>query len=313
MTDSFTWSVVLLIATLLCSKLLPIPLVYHPLSFYAAFCSALARKVHPDPARPAAQQRLAGVLALLLVVGVPLALLGGTYLLASWALLIDAIVLLSCSNWQPYQTQVQRISHSLDKSLSGLARTQARLLLLRDTRQLSRLGIIKALLESLALRFSQQIIAMAFWYLLAGASGVLGYRLCQLASQQWSVKLPSYQHFGRAACRLHQLLCFIPYGISAVFYRLQAASRSKAALLQPQGAPLPTAKQWLLQQLSRTLQVSLGGPAYYQQQQFRRLRLEQHFEPDIADLTRLLRLQQHQFILLLLLLTGIAVVSLFMS
>lgn len=311
MADSFALSALLLAAALLCGRLLPIPLVYHPLSFYAAFCSALARKVHPDQQRPVSQQRISGLLALLLAVGLPLVLLGSTYLLASWSLLIDAIVLLGCSNWQPYQAQALRISNSLDKSLSGLARTQARLLLLRETKQLSRLGLVKALLESLSLRFSQQIIAVVFWYLLAGAPGLLCYRLCQLASQQWSVKLPTYQHFGMAACRLHQWLCFLPYCISALLYRLQSANHSKAAALLSEGRAFPKAKQWLLQQLSRTLQVSLGGPAYYQHQQYRRLRLQHQYEPDIGDLNRLLRLQQHQFTLILLLLAGAATVSLF--
>lgn len=309
MAESFGLSALVLSLTLLCSKVLPIPLIYHPLSFYAAFCSALARKVHPDSQRCAAQQRLSGILALFLVISVPLALLACTYIFASWALLIDAIVLLLCCNWQPYQAQVDKICHNLDKELSGLAKTQARLLLLRDTRQLSRLGLVKALLESICLRFSQQVIAVAFWYLLTGAIGLLCYRLCQVASQQWSVKLPSNSYFGIAACRLHLLLCTIPYCISALLFSLQSSKTSKMPTLYPEGTPLPRVKSWLLQQLSRTLQVSVGGPLYYQQQPFRRLRLQQRFEPDFGDIKRLLRLQHYQFILLILLLLSIASLS----
>lgn len=306
MADNFSLSVLLLILALLCGKLLPIPLIYHPFSFFAAFCQALARKVHPDPQRPAAQQRISGLLALIIVLVLPLTLLACVYLFASWSLLIDAIILMFCANWQPYQRQAEKVSHSLEKELTALAKVQARLLLLRDTKPLSRMGLVKALLESLCLRFSQQIIATMFWYLLAGAMGLLCYRLCQVASQQWSVKLPSNRHFGVVACRLHQLLCVVPYFISLCLLYLQSGKNNSAAIRGVEGEPMPKSKAWLLQQLSNTLQVNLGGPAYYQQQQVRRLRLQQQYEPDIGDLKRLLRLQQHQFTLLLLLLASLA-------
>ncbi|GHG73330.1 hypothetical protein GCM10010919_26040 [Alishewanella longhuensis] len=309
MADNFALSVLLLILALLVGRLLPLPLVYHPFSFYAVFCNALALKVHPDVQRPPAQQRLSGVLALILALAIPLTLLACIYLFASWSLLIDAIILIFCANWQPYQMQAVKISQSLQKELTALARVQARLLLLRDTKTLSRMGLVKALLESLCLRFSQQVIATIFWYLLTGAIGLLCYRLCQIASQQWSVKLAKNQYFGIAACRLHQLLCFIPYGLSLSLLYLQSSKQNKAAKRCIEGAPLPKSKQWLLQQLSKTLQVNLGGPAYYQQQQIRRLRLQQQYEPDIGDLKRLLRLQQHQFTLLLLMLASIAGLS----
>ncbi|GGW53873.1 cobalamin biosynthesis protein CobD/CbiB [Alishewanella tabrizica] len=311
--SDFSLSALLLIAAMLCGRIIPIPLAYHPLSFFALFCQALAAKVHLNLSRTTMQQHTSGVMALLLAVGLPMILLACTYLLASWSLLIDAIVLLCCSNWQLYQAQAQRIGQNLDKSLLSLARTQARLLLLRDTKPLSQLGLIKAIIESLTLRFSQHIIAMVFWYLIAGAMGLLCYRLCQIASQQWSVKLTTYQYFGQAACRLHALLCAIPYSLSALLYRLQSLKTHTAAPLPApsEGQPLPLTKLWLLQHVSRTLHVSLVGPLYYQQQLVRRIRLQQTNEPNLADLNRLLRLQQHQFTLILLLLSALVAVSLF--
>lgn len=301
-------SVVLLMLALLFGRLVPVSLIYHPFSFFAAFCQALARKVHPDPARPASQQRISGLLALIIVLIIPLTLLACIYLFASWSLLLDAIVLLFCATWQPYQLQAEKIMQNLQKELSGLAKVQARLLLLRDTKPLSRMGLVKALLESLCLRFTQQVIATIFWYLLAGAPGLLCYRLCQIASQQWSIKLATNRHFGVAACRLHQLLCVVPYCLSLSLLYLQGSKKPQAAKRYAEGEALPKCKEWLLQQLSRTLQVSLGGPAYYQQQQVRRLRLQHNYEPDIGDLKRLLRLQQHQFTLLMLSLASITAV-----
>ncbi|MCC5452507.1 cobalamin biosynthesis protein [Rheinheimera sp. UJ51] len=313
MANEFALSLIILVAALLLARLLPIPLIYHPLSFYAAFCRALARKVHPDPTRASSQQRLSGGLALFVAVSIPLALLVGLYLLASWPPLIDVIVLLCCLNWQPYVRQTEKIIISLEKSLLSLAKTQARLLLLRDTAQLSQMGLVKALLESLCLRFSQQIIAIMFWYLLAGAAGVLCYRLSQIASQQWSVKLEQYQHFGLAAAQVQQWLNLLPYWLSTALYWLQRHSRRAPTLLASKGAPMPKAKLRLLTRLSQTLQVSLAGPLYYRKQRVDRARLQQAYEPDIADLRRILRLQQHQFNLLLLCFTAIAGLILFFN
>lgn len=306
-------SALLLIAALLFSRIISIPLAYHPLSFFAVFCQALATKVHPNVPRTTTQQQISGVLALLLAVGLPMILLACTYMLASWSLLIDAIVLLCCSNWQLYHAQAQRISQNVEKSLLSLARTQARLLLLRDTKPLSQLGLIKAMIESLTLRFSQHIVAMVVWYLIAGAMGLLCYRLCQIASQQWSVKLNTYQYFGQAACRVHAILCVIPYSLSALLYRLQSV-KIRSATPRPtsvEGQPMPLTKLWLLQHVSRALHVSLVGPLYYRQQLVKRIRLQQTNEPNIADLNRLFRLQHNQFTLIVLLLCALVAVSLF--
>lgn len=310
MNDIAGLSVLVLVAVLGSGRLLPLPIVYHPLSFFALFCTALAKKVHPDPSRPVMQQRISGGLALTLAVALPSVLLAGVYLMASWSLVIDAIVLLCCCDWQPYKEQAKRITASLDKSLNGLAKTQAKLVLLRDTKPLSELGLVKGLLESMATRFSQQVIAVVFWYLLAGAFGVLAYRLCQIASQRWSVKQAHYRHFGYAAAQLHLLLCTVPYGISALLLWLQAPRHSPAPVISEQSTVLPLCKRVLLKQLSRTLHVSIGGPAYYQQQRYRRPRLQQKYEPVTADISRLSKLQQHQFILVIMFLLGLTAVLL---
>lgn len=302
MAEFLLYPAALLLATLVVGLLLPLPLPYHPTSFVAAFCRQLALKVHPDPSRPAGQQQLSGVLALLLLLALPLACWYGLYLMSAWPRLLDAIVVLCCFSWPAYRKLAHKVSTSLQKQQLSLARSQAQPLLLRDVKGLSEMGLAKALLESLSLHFQQQVTALLLWYLLAGAPGVLLCRLSQIASQQWSVKDPANLHFGHAAARLAAVFNSPAYLLGAMLFRLQSRRRAALPLLRPDGQAYPRLKYNLFTQLSRTLRVSLGGPVRYGHSTQRRDRLQQHYEPAPADLRRLLTLLDYQLCTLLVLL-----------
>lgn len=305
MVEPIASAALLLLVVLLVDRFIPIPLHYHPLSFFAAFCRVLGRKVNPDPSRAPTQLRISGSLALLLALGLPQLFLLGLYLMSSWPLLIDAMVLLCCINWQAYQLQLQKTCSSLDKSLTGLARSQARLLLLRDTKSLTPMGLVKALLESATLRFSQQVIGIVFWYAILGAPAVLLYRFSLIAAQQWPTKLPQFRYFGRPAAWLQQCFCAAPYLLSYLFLLLQQQGNHKAKVVSSI-AVMPRCKKALIKQLSNTLQVSVGGPVQYQQHKIRYSRFLHANEPNSADLQRLIHLLKHQYHLLLMLLACIA-------
>ncbi|EHR41857.1 cobalamin biosynthesis protein [Alishewanella jeotgali] len=313
MADYLVYAAALLLASLVTGLILPWPLAYHPLSFFAAFCRKLALKVHPDFSRPASQQRLSGLLALLLVLALPLCCWYGLYLMSSWPLLLDAIVILCSFSWPASRSLAQKISRNLHKQQVSLARSQMQLLLLRDTQALSAMGLAKALLESLALRFQQQFTAIIIWYLLAGAPGVLVCRLSQVASQQWSTKLESNQHFGKAAERLAAFFNAPAYLLGTALFWLQGRRQASAATLRADGKPFSYSKRQLLQQLSHTLRVSLGGPAHYGNKTVRRDRLQQNYEPTAADIHRLLQLLDYQLYTQLFLLAGLVLLLTFIS
>lgn len=303
MAESLLFAAALCAVSLLAARLLPVSLQLHPVSLVARFCQKLALKVNPDARRPAAQQRVAGFLALLLVLSLPLLLWYGFYLMSSWPLLLDAIILLCCFSWAGYRQLGLSLCRQLEQGQLAQARQQAQRLLLRDTKALSQLGLVKAALESLAVRFQQQVVAIIFWYLIAGAAGALCCRLCQIASQQWSVKRPEFREFGRAAALCSRLFNVPAYLLGAMLLRLQSVGRqAQAPVERAEGKAFPVSRRLLLQQLSRTLKVSLGGPARYQQHEVRRPRLQQRYEPVVADVRRLLTLLDYQLYIWLLLL-----------
>lgn len=279
---------------LLLSRFFTLPWSYHPLRFLEWFAQRLAGKVHRDPTRPAEQQQLAGTLALLLFLLIPLALWYGLYLMSAWPLLLDAIFMLGSLAWPHYRHHALQLGQALQKQQLSLARQHASRFMLRDCRELSPMGLTKASLEALALRFNQQITAMVLWYLLAGTPGLLLCRLSQIASQQWSVKLPDNRYFGLAASRLNQFFDWPAYLLGAGYCRLQCSRGSQPAQVQTYSEVYPALKRLLLAQQSRLLRVSLGGPVIYQQQRIRYPRLQQKNDPAPGDIQRWLRLLDYQ-------------------
>jgi adenosylcobinamide-phosphate synthase len=311
MAEMLLYPAALLLATLSVGLLLPLPLSYHPMSFVGIFCRLLARKVHPDPQRPAGQQTLSGVLALLLLLVLPLTCWYGLNLMSAWPLLLDAIVILCCFSWPGYRSLARKISNNLQKQQLSLARSQAQALLLRECKGLSEMGLAKALLEALSLHFQQQVTALIFWYLLAGAPGVLLCRLSQIASQQWSVKNPPNQNFGLAAARLAAIFNSPAYLLGALLFRLQGQRKATAAAIRNDGIAYHRTKLILFMQLSRALRVSLGGPARYGHTTQRRHRLQQQYEPGSADVRRLLTLLDYQLCTLFVVLALFCVIVTF--
>lgn len=310
MAEYLLYPAALLLATLVVSLLLPLPLPVHPTSFVAAFCRRLALKVHPDPSRAASQQRLSGILALILLLVLPLACWYGLYLMSAWPLLLDAIVILCCFSWPAYRKAAAKVSISLQRQQLSLARSQAQPLLLRDTKGLSEMGLAKALLESLSLHFQQQVTALLFWYLLAGTPGLLLCRLSQIASQQWSLRKPDNIYFGRTAVFCARIFNIPAYLVGAGLFWLQGQRQAKLPVIREDGQPFSNIKRLLLTQLSRTLRVSLGGPVRYGAQTIRRCRLQQQYEPCVADVRRLLTLLDYQLFILCALLTLLTVLAL---
>ncbi len=93
------------------------------------------------------------------------------------------------------------------------------------------------------------------------------------------------------------------YLLGAILLHLQSIGRQAPAPVErTEGKAFPVSRRLLLQQLSRTLKVSLGGPARYQQHEVRRPRLQQRYEPVVADVRRLLTLLDYQLYIWLLLL-----------
>ena len=299
-----------LLGIALLGSVLPIPAAYHPLTLYRCFGRALGQKVNPDPTRPRQQLFISGSLALLIATLPLLAIVYGLQQFSELPQLFDALLLFACFDWQLRRSRALHIQHALQRNQLGLAREQAAMLLLRRRDNLTEMGLSKAICESLVLRSSAEVIAVAFWFLAGGGLAALSYRLLLELHLQWNSKTAASRYFGRPVAILVQWLsapallfsCFslaLHYGIRRCWQQCRTGGNGGDVAQHRQhiGA-LP---YWLLCCASVGLRRSLAGPLYYETVKIHRSRITQQQEPDAAIISKTLKLTRQNHVMLLIL------------
>ncbi len=290
-----TSAIVLLVCVVL-EKVLPWRDSSHPLVLMRLFARNLAKKTVKKN-RSVGQQKLAGVLAIAVLV-LPLCIFMFTFLwFAEYSWFFSGMFLLVALRFNPTAKQTQKIEHLLKSNKKALARNQLQRIVLRQTDNLSSMGIVKATMETFILRFHYQYICTLFWYLILGGAGALVYRCCYEMSQEWNIKSEQFKHYGRPVSWLCLLLQWIPVRLSGLLFTatlgLMAAYRSLKALTGN-----VSTHTLLLAIFAGALGCRLGGPAYYQNKKMRLPKCGNDRDPDIADVSRLRTLIiQYQIIL----------------
>lgn len=134
----------------------------------------------------------------------------------------------------------------------------------RDVEALDESGVARAAIESCAENFSDGVIAPAFWYLVAGAPGILVYKAVNTADSMIGHRTPRHEAFGWAAARLDDALNLIPARATAGI--LAAAAWSKAAVwvtLADAGRHRSPNAGWPEAATAGALGVALSGPRSY--------------------------------------------------
>ncbi|HCG03703.1 MAG TPA: cobalamin biosynthesis protein [Desulfovibrio sp.] len=175
----------------------------------------------PEAARPAALRRT-GVLAVLAVAGgVALAVWGLVSLpwlgaLASvyfaWAGLALGSLL----------REGRRTLHAIEHRTPDEARAAVSMLVSRDTAQLDRPDLRRALAETLAENFNDGFVAPLFWLLAGGPAALWGYKAASTMDSMWGYRTDLWRDLGRACARLDDVLAWLPARLSALFLWLSA-------------------------------------------------------------------------------------------
>lgn len=275
---------VLLLLTLLLARYAALPLQYQPWPLLRVLAEHVAAKVNKASDSPA-QQRLAGMLALLVVV-VPLLTLAWTFRhLSEWPAGFDALLLYLCLDHRHFSSQVATIAGSLQRQQLQLAKDQLQPLVRRDCGQLSATGLAKAGIEVLAQRQLRHFAGVLFWFLVGGALAALLWRLLVELQQAWSGKITQQRVFGSAIGWVSRLMLWPVYWLQgalvALLFRFIPSVRYFRASQQ---AGLPAAERWYLSAWSAGLQRNLAGPVMYQGVKIRRERIGPQQAPELADL-----------------------------
>jgi len=263
------------------------PRRYHPLVGFGNLVQWLERQLYAD-------SRLRGLIAVLLL------LLPFT-LLAYWfarGFIIEIMLLYLAIGWRSLEQHAQNVRQALADNDLPNARQQVSLMVSRDTATLDVEGVSKATLESVLENGNDAIFGAIFWFVIAGAPGVVLYRLANTLDAMWGYRTERYHHFGWAAARLDDLLNFIPARLTALSYALAGHSSMALRCWRHQ------AKQWkspnagpVMAAGAGSLGLQLGGVAQYHGENQQRPVLGAGRAAQAEDIERALRLIRYSLLI----------------
>ena len=266
----FTYHVLMLMVVLLIKSLVSHYISHEPLRFFQFYCLQLGNKVN-NSKNSLPHQTIAGLLALFVTL-VPIIIIlwlftdfvAVDYL---WQALLLYFALGRLNLGQINKT----IAQALVANQNYLAKQTLKYFVLRETDQLSHVGLSKAAIEMLLLRSVQQIYAVSFLFLTLGPLAALSYRLILEMHYCWNTKLAQFKNFGFYSQLLIQLLQWFPSRLMALL--ILFSSLGQGSLLTwrlTRGHFFKLNNDFFLAVCAFSLTVRLGGVAMYQEQKLRK-------------------------------------------
>lgn len=285
LTNSTLQPVLILLFVMLLEKVITWPDQAHPLTLLRSMAETMGKKVHTSKSNSPTQQRVSGALAIV-VLSLPVAFIVTVVLFfAEYAFFFDGVLLMIALRFQPVMSGSKKIQQALEARKKALARNILSRWTLRETEALSELGICKATVETLLLRFSYQYMSVIFWYLIGGGIAAIIYRFIYEMSHTWNIKLWHYQHFGRPVSWLSFILQWVPVRLNALLFVIAVnVSKAFAAMNKQRGSV--SSHTLLLTLFGGALDLQLGGPAYYGKQKIRLPKCGGINAPQVKDIAR---------------------------
>lgn len=123
----------------------------------------------------------------------------------------------------------RRVEVALGSTDLALARAELRSLVSRPTQELDGPLVAAAAIESLAENLVDSWVAPLVAYSIFGLSGAYAYRAVNTADAMWGYRTTRYEHLGKAAARLDDLLNYLPARVGAVLLCCAAGRRWRPA------------------------------------------------------------------------------------
>lgn len=250
-------------AAVILNLLLPLSYSAHPARLWHQFAQLLASKVNSH--RSYQQDSISGALACTLMLFPTLALLIALQTLAWQAEYFQLALLFLALDWRNQNQLANKMGNWLSREDKDNARQELASLLNRDVNTLSLLGAGKATVETLIAGQSRQVISVMFWFALSGGIGAFIYRLICELHRAWSPSQPIYRPFGLATAQLLLILEWLPVRL---FLLLLITGRNAGQIYslakREYRSWISPSQGLLLSAIGHKLQLSLGGPALYQ-------------------------------------------------
>lgn len=223
----------------------------HPLVVFGRLMAAAERVLYRD-------RRIFGVAYLASGVGVGL-LSGGV--LASTA----GATYLSCGGQALVET-AGLVDEALARNDLGLARSELRSLVGRDTEPLGENEIVRAVVESVAENTVDAVVAPLFYACLYGSKGALGYRAVNTLDALVGYRSERYERFGWASARCDDLLNYVPARLTVLLVILARPFRVVEVLrtVRRDASAHPSPNAGVVEAaFAGSLGIRLGGESSY--------------------------------------------------
>ncbi len=184
----------------------------------------------------------------------------------SWlGLVVDLASLYLSIGARSLSEHAEAVGHALLANKLPQARDLLGMIVSRDIDNLNEEQISQATVESVLENGCDAIFGALFWFILAGAPGVVLYRLANTLDAMWGYRTPRYIHFGWAAARLDDILNWFPARLTALSYVVISSNPALAWSCWREQAPFwksPNAGP-VMATGAGALGLKLGGPARY--------------------------------------------------
>lgn len=271
---------------------------FHPLIGFGRVAQALERCLHAD-----SHARGCLAVALLLTPFILLALLVDRF---PWSSVFDVAVLYLAIGWKSLGEHAVQVRNALLAGAVPAARQRVGFMVSRDTAALDHEGVARATVESVLENGNDAVFGAIFWFVIAGAPGVILYRLANTLDAMWGYSNARYLRFGWGAARLDDALNFVPARLTALSYALTGHFSRALRCWQSQGGrwKSPNAGP-VMAAGAGSLGVMLGGAASYHGVEQVRPPLGEGCNPCVSDIDRALHLIRRTLLLwVLILFTG---------
>ncbi|MGI9355015.1 MAG: adenosylcobinamide-phosphate synthase CbiB [Rhizobiaceae bacterium] len=139
-------------------------------------------------------------------------------------IVLELIVIVVFVAQKSLRDHVRRVADALREDGVPGGRKALAMIVGRDVSQLDESGVSKAAIESLAENFSDGILAPAFWYAVGGLPWLIFYKAVNTADSMIGHRTERYEHFGKPAAKLDDLMNWIPARLSLLLVMLATAT-----------------------------------------------------------------------------------------
>lgn len=265
----------------------------HPLVAFGRVAEWLEMRLNRGGPGGGNARRLRGALALALVAGLPVIALSIAIMLApGWVgLCIHAATLYFALGARSLWQHAHAVAGALGSGDLVRARELGARIVTRDLGEASATEVARAAVESTLENGNDAVFGALFWFVIAGALGVLAYRLVNTLDAMWGYRNQRYVFFGWAAARLDDTMNYVPARLTALTYALLGDTRSgfDCWRLQARAWESPNAGP-VMASGSGALGLALGGAARYHGRDEQRPALGAGSAPATGDIGRALHL-----------------------